>query len=348
MRYIVAIVLLALAACTNRKEPQYITLTGPTMGTTFTVTYLDSLERVFDHEVDSILTRVNNSLSTYIPNSTISLYNSYYSTEFFRIDQHFYYVFLNGKVIWRQSEGAFNPAVMPLVRYYGFGPESKPTHVDSTVVDSLLQFTDFDKVQGSVVVVPNPTTGGLDTTWYLRKADPRIQLDFSASAKGYGVDVIAEFLLRRGIDRFYVEIGGELRTHGEYKEGNAWVIGIEDPATTTVQERTLIAKIGMHNQALATSGNYRNMREIDGKQYVHTIDPATGYPAWGNILSASIIAPDCMTADAWATACMVLGHKKALELVTSAGLEALFILTRPDGGMDTVMTDGMRGMMIGF
>jgi FAD:protein FMN transferase len=319
MQYYLVIGLLVLAACTGRKEPQYITLTGPTMGTTFTITYYDSLDRTFDREVDSILTEVNNSLSTYIPNSIISLFNSYDSTEFFRIDPHFYRVFLNGKHIWRLSEGAFNPAVMPLVRYYGFGPDSKPDYVDSTVVDSLRQLTDFGMVQGSVVVVPNPATGGMDTTWYLRKSDPRIQLDFSASAKGYGVDVLAEFLLDKGIARFYVEIGGELRTHGEYKDGKVWVIGIEDPATTSVQDRKFLAKIGMRNHALATSGNYRNIREIDGKQYVHTLDPATGYPAQGSILSASIVAPDCMTADAWATACMVLGHQKPWSLLPRPG-----------------------------
>ncbi len=341
-RFLVLLIVLIVASCSAPKQEQgipTITLQGQTMGTTFTVTYIDSLDRIFDTGVDSVLLVVNNSMSTYIPNSIISGFNRFDSTGFFEVDNHFYTVFLQAKSIYRATGGAFNPAVMPLVSYYGFGPDKQPTVIDSAIVDSLLAITDFSQAEIMKVDTRDTTSGSLRSTYLVRKQIPQLQLDFSAIAKGYGVDAVGSYLLSQGVTDWFVEIGGEVATHGSLG-GSPWVIGIEDPLTSTVEDRKTLAMIGLTGEAVATSGNYRNVRMIDGVKLVHTINPATGYPAMGRILSASIIAKDCMTADAFATACMVIGTEDVLALLSENGVEGLLVFSTEDGGEEIVQTAG--------
>lgn len=328
--------LVGLTACQTRSndETELIRLNGRTMGTTFAVAYVDSLDRIFDDAIDSLLVEVNNSMSTYIPNSTISTFNSFSDTTFFAIDPHFYHVYRLSKDIYQLTGGAFNPAVMPLVRYWGFGPDDQPDQVDSAVVDSLLSISDFDQVEGAKVQV------GDETRYLLKKTDPRIQLDFSAIAKGYGVDVLLAFLLDQGIEHAFVEIGGEIAVAGQ-PGGNPWLIGIEDPVHSTLQDRQALVYLGLSGGGIATSGNYRNIREIEGVKYTHSIDPATGYSARNTMLSATIIGPDCATADALATACMIVTPEQALQLAGSASCEALFMYSTGSGQIDTLQSAGM-------
>jgi FAD:protein FMN transferase len=306
---------------------------GETMGTTFKIVYQDSMQRVFDSQVDSLLHVVNNSMSTYIPNSVISNFNRFDTTLSFSVDRHFYRVFLKAKEVYGQSSGAFNPAVMPLVRYWGFAADKMPEHIDSARVDSLLSLIHFDEVSGAMILKPGSR---MDTHYVIEKANPNIQLDFSAIAKGYGVDVIFEFLRNRGAKKVFVEIGGEVRASGK-----DWGIGIEDPVNSTVSERKALAVIQMNGNAIATSGNYRNIREVDGVKYAHTINPFTGYPEQNHLLSVSIVAPDCMTADAYATACMVLGLEKAKNLLASnQKLEGFLVYSLHTGEIQTYRTKG--------
>lgn len=308
------------------KPAEPVMIDGMTMGTTYHITYFDEQSRNFKTSVDSLLEVFNKSLNTYLPNSEITTFNKNKSS--FRFDLPFFLpVAKRSMEIAEITNGAFDPTVMPLVNVWGFGP-ARRTEVDSLQVDSILQFVGYENIH-----LNN------DSIW---KYEPRVQLDFSAIAKGYGVDVVADFLKSRDIENMFVEIGGEVVALGENKKsGRQWVVGILDPVST-IDDQKFLATINMKDRAIATSGNYFNYREVNGKRYSHTIDPHSGYPIQREILSASIIANDCMTADAWATACMVMGHDKAIELLgKQSKVDAFLIFSTDDGSVETFSTPGI-------
>jgi len=290
------------------------------MGTTYHITYEGDKPESTKKDVDQLLLEINNSLSTYIPTSTISKINDNSSTE---IDAHFETVFNKAKKIYTLTEGAFDPTIGPIVNAWGFGFEHLD-HVDSSTIDSLMQYVGFDKVtiqSGS-----------------LRKTSPGIVLDFSAIAKGYGVDQVAKLLASKGAENYMVEIGGEVVVKGHASRKNDWALGINMPLEGA---DGLFAVAQVNDIALATSGNYRNFRLVDGKKYVHTIDPSTGYSAMSSLLSASIFAEDCATADGLATACMVLGTEKTIELSKQANLEVYLIYLNDKNEMDFYRTESL-------
>ena len=270
----------------------------------------------------------NTAVSHYQPNSEISKFNKESEVSFEL--PYLYPVLQASKEIYLSSNGAFNPAVMPLVNAWGFGPDSsmKP---DSALIDSLKEFTRFELVQFD-----------LTHAW---KLDKRVQLDFSAIAKGQGVDVVVKFLQSKGIEAVFVEIGGEVNAQGTNAHGEPWRVGILDPASDVLNQ-SYIATVDLENEAIATSANNFNYVIREGVRYTHTLDPFTGYPAHNRILSASVIAKDCMTADAYATAFMVMGHEKAIELVKRhPELEAFFVYSMPDGSTETYISVGLQGKL---
>ena len=276
----------------NAKKIEFI---GQTMGTSYSVKYLDEEERNFQSEIDSLLEVFNMSLSTYIPESEISRFNR---EALLKYESPFFYpVLKRSKEIYEKTEGAFDPTVGPLVNAWGFGPESGRTP-DKATVDSLRQLVHFDSIYFDEVAVCKMMKG--------------MKLDFSAIAKGYGVDVVAQYLMDQGIENLFVEIGGEIYCHGVNANGDLWRVGVNYPSLDPKKQEMAQAIVSVHNRAIATSGNYRNFYVEDGVKYSHTIDPVTGYPVQHTLLSASVFAPDCMTADAYATAFMVLGYKKAI------------------------------------
>lgn len=307
-----------------------VKIEGPTMGTTYHITYFDDQQRDFKASIDSLLTVFNQSLNTYLPDAEISKFNAGDSALTFALP-YFFPVLKRSSEIVSASNGAFDPTVMPLVNAWGFGP-GKRLNPDSLQVDSILQFVGFEKIEFNE-----------DSVW---KLEPRVQLDFSAIAKGYGVDVVANFLKTKGIRHMLVEIGGEVVTSGRnVKEKKEWTVGVLDPNSTYDNQR-FKAIVKLQDKALATSGNYFNYREVEGRKYSHTIDPVTGRPIQRAILSASIIADDCMTADGWATACMVMGHEKAIEILgTQKKIDALLIYSMPDGSLQTYMTPGIQSQI---
>jgi len=307
---------------------------GETMGTTYSVKYHDVGKRSHKNAIDSLLVAVNQDLSTYIEDSHISVFNKP-ETRTQKGTLHFDKTFMKAKEIYQKTDGAFDPTVMPLVNYWGFGytPKKPVTEVDELKIKDLMKSVGFDKIVA-------PKFG------VYAKLDEGIQLDFSAIAKGYGVDVIAEFLDKKGIENYMVEIGGEVRTKGKNPRGEWWLMGINTPSEDA-STRDLQAKVQLQNKALATSGNYRNFYEVDGKKYAHTINPQTGFPEANTLLSASIFANDCMTADAYATACMVMGIDRAFELVsTYSGVEGYFIYSNNKGDMQVKYTKGLEQFLI--
>jgi thiamine biosynthesis lipoprotein len=301
------------------------------MGTTYHITYFDDKKRDLKAGVDSLFEVYNQCLNTYLPNSEISQFNTGSEPLHFQLP-YFVPVLNRSKEIFEASGGAFDPTVMPLVNAWGFGPVSDSSP-DSAAVDSIMSFVGFDKISFNN-----------DSVW---KVDVRAQLDFSAIAKGYGVDVIADFIYSLGVENVLVEVGGEVVAKGiNLRTNHPWQLGILDPSSTP-ENRKLYAYVPLKDQGMATSGNYFNYREVNGVKISHTINPKTGYPIEHPLLSATVFAKDCMTADAWATAFMVMGleeTKKILE--TRKDLNAFLIYSAEDGSIRSHATPNLSGLTI--
>lgn len=293
---------------------QKITITGQTMGTTYQITYLDPEGRNFKSSVDSLLEVFNQSLSTYIPDSEISRFNREDSLVFEL--PYFPQVLNASKELYQKTGGAFDPTVGPLVNVWGFGPGG-PELKDSVDIQNLLSKVGFEKVQFNDTQVKKQVDG--------------IYLDFSAIAKGQGVDVVAQFLGSRGLQNYLVEIGGELVASGVNDKGEIWKVGVNRPDENS-SSSDLYSIIALDNKAMATSGNYRNFYVRDSVKISHTIDPKTGFPVRHNLLSATVLGPDCMTADAIATAMMVLGLEKAIALDENLEEIEIFLIYSDEAG----------------
>ncbi len=280
-------------------------------------------------EIEAELQKVDASLSMFNPQSTISGINKGETSE---ADEMLCEVLRLSFIINEATDGAFDPTVAPLVNAWGFGFKSGQLP-DSTQVDSLQALVGLHGIH-------------LDGN-RLTKDNPLSILDFSAIAKGYGVDRAAQVLRSHGIRDFMVEIGGEVVTEGVNEKGEAWRIGINKPDDDTTQVSTELQDIiQLSGKAIATSGNYRNFYIHEGRKIAHTINPRTGYPAQQDILSSTVLAPTCAEADAFATAFMVLGLDSARQVLRQQQqLEAYFIYSDEQGNYRTWHTDGF-GLLI--
>jgi thiamine biosynthesis lipoprotein len=329
-----------LLACTSEnqtdskqkklKKEQFI---GQTMGTTLSISYLDSTEMDFSMELSDLLIDINNAVSTYIKTSEISIFNHEKDSLLVEVDSHFARNYSLAKQIYQQTDGWFNPSVMPLVNYWGFGYTEKKmvAQTDSTTIQNLVKLVQFDSI-----TVQNVTPNQLLFT----KKIKGLELDFSAIAKGDAVDQVGLLLERLGIHNYFVEIGGEIRARGTTISGFNWRTGIRSPKENSTTKELQIA-VQLENLSLATSGNYINYYEDKntGMKYAHTINPTTGYPEKNQLLSASVFAPNCSTADAFATAFMAMGLDKAFALASELPeLEAYFIYSAEDGALKVKYT----------
>lgn len=307
-----------LSACEDQSEKMRV-VNGETMGTTYQVKYFSQNNTDLKPAIDSVLQLVNASLSTYIPSSTISHFNQ--ASSYSIVDTYFLTNFHKAAEVGIQSEGAFDMTVMPLVNAWGFGFKKMAEEVDSVLIDSLLLMVGPDKIRLSG-----------DT---LFKLSAGVMVDFSALAKGFGVDEVGRFLTSIGVSAYMVEIGGEVLTKGSKPLEGDWQVGIEKPIddqTGTQKQLELI--LPLKDKAMATSGNYRNFYMRDGKKFAHEINPKTGYPVNHNLLSATVITNDCMTADAWATAFMVMGFEKAKALADSDKTMEVALIYADDQGQN--------------
>jgi thiamine biosynthesis lipoprotein len=305
--------------------PTPVKIEGETMATTYHITYFDKEQRNFKKEIDSILVLVNQSINNYNPNSEISVFNK--SASFRFALPYLYRPIKVASEVFAYSDGAFDPTVMPLVNLWGFGYK-KVNRPDSSKVDSIRNLIGFDKIKFNT-----------DSIW---KLEPRTQLDFGGIGQGYGADVISDYLKLKGIRNMLVELGGEGMAVGKnLQSGKAWEIGILDPNSTS-ENQFFKAIVWLEDKSFTTSGNYFNYREVDGKKYSHTIDPATGYPTTRAILSASVFAEDATTADAWGTAIMVMGHEKAIEVIKQHPEIEVFLIYSTPEGIATFATEKIR------
>lgn len=298
-----------------------VSLTGETQGTTYHIKYRDERQRPFQKEIDSLLADIDKCLSIYRTDSEISEFNRSMIHRF-RLP-HFYAVLKKSAEIFRATEGAFDPTVLPLVEAYGFGPTKRPKGAPVNV-DSLLQYVGFQYITfDSVSVV---------------KQKANIRLDLNSIAQGYSVDQVAALLEAQNIQHYMVEIGGEVRTKGRKNDGQPWTIGIENP----LHPAKLQTKLNLNDRAMTTAGNYRNRYEANGQVFSHIINPKTGEMEQSAILSVTVFAQDTITADGYDTAFFVMGLESVKEfLVTRKDMDVYILYTDDVGQLNTFSTAGL-------
>lgn len=312
-------VLLLLCGC-GRKEHLF---TGPTMGTTYNVKVVAGFFQStagLSEKITQRLIEINQSMSTYIPDSEISRFNRLAATgEKFAVSKDFMQVMLTAEKIFLLTDGAWDGTVNPLVDLWGFGSgkrRSKPP--PPAEIAQRRRAVGFDAI-------------GIVDDRYLVKRNPDVKLDLASIAKGYGVDQIAALLSQSGFHNFLVEIGGEVYAGGRRKDGRAWRVGINTPQSGAPADQ-VYKSVDLTDWALATSGDYRNFFEVGGRRYSHVIDPRSGYPVANGVVSASVLADNCTFADGLATALMVMGAEKGLALVDRLeGVAGLIVVQRADG-----------------
>lgn len=313
LRLVAVCCLLLVPGCEAARAP--VELSGATMGTQYHITIAqgsgDTDLQAIQREIDAELRRINAQMSTYLPDSEISTFNSRSDALWFQVSPEFASLVQRARSFSEASAGAFDVTVGPLVNRWSFGPEQANRDMPSDAeIETLRQSVGFRLID----VRDDPPA--------LRKRRPDVQIDLSAIAKGFAVDRVTQLLASHGLRNCMVEIGGELRVTGTKAEGAAWMVGIEKPIADA---RVLQHALHLRDAALATSGDYRNFIEIGGRRYSHIIDPRTGYPVDHRLASVSVIADDCLSADAWATALTVLGPAHGYELALRLGIPALLI-----------------------
>jgi len=312
---------LFLSACGKnisqaKEKIPYSIVEGETMGTYYRVTYSDTVD--YKTQLDSILRLVNAEVSTYIPQSSISRFNKD-SIGIQLGEGIFWDNFKIANEVYKKSEGYYDPTVMPLVNYWGFGYTGKKAveRIDSIRIKEMKSYVGLENIE----------VRSENGTHELIKLHPKTELDFSSVAKGYGVDLLSNFLEDIGIDNFLVDIGGEMMLKGLNPKAIKWSIGINTPKEDAAMNESILY-LGISDFAIATSGNYRNFYDSNGLKISHTINPKSGFPERSNLLSVTIIAKDCARADAYATACMVLGSAKAEKMISKTkDLKACFIIS---------------------
>jgi len=310
---------LSVSCAEDKTQDQLIKLSGPVFGTSFNIQYSHYNNSTYIEQIDSLFAVVNQSLSTYIPDSDISRLNR---NEDVKIDQHFERVFKASKTIYRATEGVFDPSIGNVVNAWNFGAETNRFLTDSTTIDSLMRFVGLNRIGLVDGKIKKPESS---------------YLEFNAIAKGYGVDVIAEFLEGKGVDNYLVEIGGEIRVKGDNIEKKSpWKVGLDEPRFDG--EQSVFRALVLKDEAMATSGTYRKFKtDENGNRYAHIINTKTGYPTKTNVLSVSVIAPDCMTADAYATAFQAMGIEKVSKFLENRPeLKAYFIYENENKELETL------------
>jgi thiamine biosynthesis lipoprotein len=328
----ILLIVALLFACRQASGPGvWMKLGGSTQGTYYSVTYFTADSTDYQEDLEKLLGDFDQSLSNYIDTSLISRFNR--SNKGIIPDHYLETCFNCAREVTEATGGAFDITVAPLVNAWGFG-FTEASEVDSALIDSLLNYVGMDKVRIS---------GG-----EIRKDLPGVMLDVNAIAQGYAVDVLCGFLESRGIVNYLVDIGGELRTRGRNPDGSAWRVGIDRPVEgLQISGADLQAIVKVRDRSLATSGNYRKFYIRNGVKYAHTIDPKTGYPVQHRLLSASVMAEDCMRSDAYATAFMVMGFRKSREfLLDHPEMDAYLIYNDETGNYKVWFTRGMKKLIL--
>ena len=323
-------VLLFLSACGGQKEYQ---IAGRTMGTTYHIKFVGGRSvdvAAVQVRVDARLEEINESMSTYRPESEISRFNTFEEVNKpFKVSVDFWKVMVTARDIHRMTGGAWDGTVNPLVNLWGFGKAGPLQKMPAAeVVEQDRRRVGFDHIE-------------VGDTPVLSKRVADVTVDLASIAKGYGVDRIAALLEELGFEHFLVEIGGEVSGKGKRLDGKPWRVGINRPRPDAAAD-AVYKVVTLRDGALATSGDYRNFYRIEGEIYSHIIDPRTGYPLQNGVVSASVVADTCTLADGLATALMVMGPEKGVALVdTLPGVETMIVVRHADGRFTDHLSRGM-------
>ena len=317
------------SGCIKQTNKDYIKLTGFTQGTTYGVIYYDSQGRNFSNEIESILLKIDTSMSVYNPKSAINAFNN--SESGIEVDTMLAEVVKLSSSINEETYGAFDITVGPLVSIWGFHMK-KGEMPTKEKVDSILISIGSTKIE-----LHNQ---------FLSKTSKDVMIDVNAIAQGYTVDVLARFLKAKGVNNFLIELGGEIITSGQSPRGDKWIVGVDKPVDNAAPGESFQVKLSISNSALVTSGNYRKFFVRDGVKYSHTIDPKTGFPVTHSLLSATVIDRTAARADALATAFMVMGVDSTKSwLARNPGVEVYLIYSNTKGDYEVWMSEGVRKMI---
>ena len=313
---------LAITGCSRSEGPDLLEFSGRTMGTWYTIKVVDLPASITPDElagvIEAELDNVNDKMSTYKADSELSRFNQTRIGQPFRVSPDTFDVISRSLDIWRLSQGAFDITIGPLVNLWGFGPDGTVDHVPSAADMKNA----WDRVGSDGLALH------VDDLEVVKRKD--LYVDLSAIAKGYAVDRVAEALENQGVRRYLVEVGGEVRAGNSKTPKLSWKVAVEEPVFSKRQVHKVIK---LDNAAMATSGDYRNYVEFQGKRYSHTIDPRDGNPIDHELVSATVIMPSCADADAWATAMMVLGPDLGLQIAEANNL-AVYMLLKAETGFD--------------
>lgn len=334
MKKIILLLSLTLFFSCQKKSPEHIYLEGDAFGTTYHIQLFSNNQHEYKKEIDSVIALVNHSLSTYIPDSDISRINKGDSTVV--VDSLFREVFELSAEVNRKTNGYFDPTIGVLRNAYGFGDVKALKKIDAQTLDSLMEYVGFSKVR-------------LNEDGTIEKDKPQIYFDFNAVAKGSGIDFIGRYLNSKGVKDYLIELGGEILAKGTNLETNQpWTVGIESPESD-LENRTYDAAVLLRNVGMAASGNYRKFRvdSLTGKKYVHTLNPLTGSAEMSDVTSATVIAPTCGEADAYATSFMALGIEKSKKLLKELPeVEAYLTYSDSLNQHGIYITEGFKKMMV--
>lgn len=336
MRYLFLVFCLFFVACGSHEATDDITLRGEAFGTAYAVKYYDAPVNAPEVQkgIDSVIYRVNKSMSTYIPQSDISKINRADTTVV--VDEMFKEVFTLSRKVYETTNHYFDPTVGGLRNAYGFGDTKPIAVIDRARLDSMMQYVGLNKI----AISPNGKVS---------KKYPEVYLDFNAVAKGYGIDRIAVYLESRGFQHFLIELGGEVRGSGlNQRTLKPWTVGVES-VNSNQENRSHVAVVALENLSMASSGNYRKNRidEQTGQQYVHTINPLTGSAEKSDVLGATVIAVDCATADAYATAFMAMGLERSKDVLAQImDVEAYLVYAKGNDTTGTYVTAGFEKLLL--
>lgn len=323
---ILILFLIFFSGCNHAQNLKQVRFQGFTQGSTYSISYFEKDSIGYQKQIDSILYKIDNSVSIFNPNSLISKINRGDTNVI--VDKYFIEMFNKSMEVSEKTGGAFDITVGPLVNAWGFGFKNKEK-LNQQIIDSLLNFVGYKMVhlKGKKVI----------------KEKPGIMLDFNAIAQGYTVDEVSKYLDSKKIENYIVEIGGEVYAKGRKMDKKNWKVGIEQPTEHADDKQSYKNIVSLENKAISTSGNYRKYFMENGIRYSHEIDPKTGYPVKNSVLSVSVLADDCTTADAYATAFMVFGLDKGKEfLEKNKFLEAHFIYTDAKENYLTYTSEGLK------
>lgn len=325
-----------LAACNDRETRTQMDLEGKTMGTFYSVKISGDVKiskPLLQQQVDALLEQANDDISTYRPGSVLSRFNQSYSTDPQPIPRGMADIILMAQRIGRDTQGAMDITVGPLVNLWGFGPDKRTFKVPDQ--------QQIEAAQKNIGLQHLKLLSDSRGEW-LQKDLPNMYVDLSTLGEGYGVDQLVKLMARNGITNYLVSVGGAVSSRGVNGQGKPWRVAIQKP---TDRENAVQALVDLQGYGISTAGSYRNYFEQNGQRYSHVIDPATGRPITHRLVSATVIAPTALEADGWDTGLMVLGTEKALKLAEEKGL-AVYLISKTDEGFSAVMTPQFKAFLV--